>query len=468
MGYGRRWVGCAAVALSWGCGSDAAHVDRDAGVNTNHGARTGRSPQEDGGGAGGRAGRTVDASSGETGGRRVTGSADGSPSTDGSPHGPDGSCVETRVPAESTTITQTVTHHGPAPIDLYILWDQSRSMSCPATSSTGGAGGTGGATGPTRWDAVKGPLLTWLESVHGDPPLNVGITYFGMGGMGLTPLSSCNVADYQYSDVEIAPVLQNVSEIEHSIDLHSPSTDTPTFPALQGAVNHCLNWKTSHPDHVIAVLLVTDGQPNGCGTIQDVENVATTAWNNGAGVRTFVLGVTSPGISCDIDSNPPNVADLDAVAVAGGTQKALVVDVTQNMSNQLISQLDITRSQLTKTNTTTEVETRKDDCVYHVPVIKLSTRTLVLDKDALNLDFTTSQGARGRLYRVDSLDACSKTDALAWYYDDNGNPTQILLCPDTCRHLHLTSGDGGLDAGPKTTQEVDIALGCKSAYAPHN
>ena len=444
------------------------HVDRDAGANTNRGARTGRSPQEDGGGAGGHAGRTADASSGETGSRRITGSAGGSPGANGSTNGPDGSCVETRVPAEDATTTQTVTHQGLAPIDLYILWDQSKSMSCAATSSTGGTGGTGGATGPTRWDTVKGPILTWLESVHGDPPLNVGITYFGIRGTGLFPMSSCNVADYQASEVEIAPVSQNVSKIEHSLDAHAPSTDTPTFPALQGAVNHCLNWKTSHPDDVIAVLLVTDGQPNGCGTIQEVESAATTAWNNGAGVRTFVLGVTSPGTSCDIDSNPPNVADLDAVALAGGTQKALVVDVTQNMPNQLISQLDMIRSQLTKTNTTTKVETRKDDCVYNLPVVKLSTKTQVLDKDALNLDFTTSQGARGRLYRVNSLDACSKTDALAWYYDDNGNPTQILLCPGTCRHLHLTRGDGGLDAGPKTTQEVDIALGCKSIYAPHN
>src|SRR5205814_10081362 len=129
-----------------------------------------------------------------------------------------------------------------APIDLYIMWDQSLSMTCAITSGMGGAGGMGGAVPANRWDAVKTPLSTWVQAVPASPPFNVGIGYFGD-----SILASCDPNTYAKPDVEIGPLPQNGGAIVSSLNAHLPNTTTPTAPALQGAIQHATSWKTSHP-----------------------------------------------------------------------------------------------------------------------------------------------------------------------------------------------------------------------------
>ena len=85
-------------------------------------------------------------------------------------------------------------------------------------------------------------------------------------------------------------------------------------PALQGAVQHAQTWAQAHPGHVVIVVLVTDGQPNICGSDPD------------ARIVTYVIGITAQGQSCFLDQNPPNEADLNAVAMAGGSDRAFLVD----------------------------------------------------------------------------------------------------------------------------------------------
>ena len=385
--------------------------------------------------------------------------------------GPDGSCGELPFTAQQVTKTQTITHETPEPIDLYIMWDQSLSMSCATSDGTGGAGNAGGAAGmaPTRWDAVKAPLSSWVQTVPAAPPFNVGLGYFGVQLMfGQDPNAQCNAAAYEKPDVEIGPLPMNATNIVNSLNAHKPSTNTPTNAALQGAVNHALSWKMSHPNEVVAVVLVTDGQPNSCGTVQDVANTAAMAFNNGAGVQTFVIGVLSTGTKCFIDQNPPNVQDLDTVATAGGTGKALVVDVTQDPSKQLTDTLNTIRKNITMTTTKTQIVTSKLSCEFELPMMMMDpTNKIVFDKDKVNVTFTSNQGVKENVYRVDSLDKCTSTNAKAWYYDNDAMPTKILLCPNACKDVQVASPDGGLDptlAG--MAPKVNIVLGCKSLYAP--
>ena len=381
-------------------------------------------------------------------------------------NGPDGSCGELPFMATQVTKTRTITHETPEPIDLYLMWDQSGSMDCPTTSGTGGASGTGA----TRWDAVKAPLSTWVQSVAADPPFNVGIGYFGVPSADpfFPDPTECNASSYEKPDVEIAPLPQNAMAIVSSLNAHMPSTDTPTKAALQGALNHATAWKTSHPNEVVAVVLVTDGIPNACGSVQDVSTTAATGWNNGAGVRTFVIGVTSSGTMCRSDPNPPSATDLDSIAMAGGTGKALIVDVSQDAAKQLTDELNMIRQSITMTTTMTEVETSMLACEYTLPSMPMDpTNKIVFDKDKVNVDFTSNHGVKGSVYRVDSLDKCASTNALAWYYDSNDMPTKILMCPNACAQIQPPSADGGIDptiAG--TAPKVSIVLGCKSLYAP--
>jgi hypothetical protein len=388
-------------------------------------------------------------------------------------NGPDGSCGELPFMAQQATKTTTITHETPEPIDLYLMWDQSLSMSCAISSGTGGAGGMGGmgtTTAADRWDAVNAPLSAWVQSVAAEPPFNVGIGYFGIPTMfGQDPNAQCDAANYEKPDVEIGPLPQNAMAIVDSLNAHKPSTNTPTNAALQGAVNHALAWKTSHPNEVVAVVLVTDGEPNSCGSVQDVANTAAMAFNNGMGVQTFVIGVTSSGTTCFIDPDPPSVTDLDTVAMAGGTGKALVVDVAQNPEQQLTDELNMIRKSITMTTTKTEVMTSKLPCEFQIPMDVNMTNGphVVFDKDKVNVDFTSNQGVKQSVYRVDSLDKCAGTNALGWYYDNDDMPTEVLLCPNACSQIQAPTADGGVDptlAG--MAPKVSIVLGCKSIYAP--
>jgi hypothetical protein len=279
---------------------------------------------------------------------------------------------------------------------------------------------------------------------------------------------------YARPDVEIGPLPMNAGAIVNSLNAHMPNTNTPTPPALQGAVNHALAWKMAHSGDVVAVVLVTDGQPNACfaaggNGVTEVVNVARMGWNSGMGVRTFVIGVTSPGTMCNNDQNPPNVPDLDMVAAAGGTDKALVVDVTQDASKQLTDQLNKIRTIVTQTTTKTEVTTSKLACDYTLPGKDPNQSTHVaVDKDKVNVNFTSNMGVKEQVYRVDSLDKCASTNAKAWYYDDNMMPTKILMCPSACAAIQgPMAPDGGLDPSVAgSAPKVNVTLGCKSLYAP--
>src|SRR5262249_19808269 len=157
-------------------------------------------------------------------------------------------------------------------------------------------------------------------------------TYFGFTPQGGDPLqSSCDPYDYQAPDVEFAPLPAGATLIVNSLAAQAPSTDTPTVAALTGAINHAATWKADHGGPTLIVVLVTDGQPNACGSgaVADVVMVAQQGFMK-AQIPTYVVGILSPGSMCTVDPNQPNQADLDAVAKAGGTDQSLVVDTTKD------------------------------------------------------------------------------------------------------------------------------------------
>jgi FlaG/FlaF family flagellin (archaellin) len=159
--------------------------------------------------------------------------------------------------------------------------------------------------------------------------------------------------------------------------------------------------------------------------------------------------------------------DLDSVATAGGTGKALVVDVTQDAAKQLTDELNMIRKTITQTTTMSMVTTTKLACEYTIPANIMTGPNVAFDKEKVNVDFTSNKGVKQQVYRVDSIDKCTSTNALGWYYDDNTTPTKILLCPGACSSIQAPSADGGVDptiAG--SAPKVDVTLGCKSLYAP--
>jgi hypothetical protein len=311
---------------------------------------------------------------------------------------------------------------------MYIMYDQSASMSCPVP------------TGGDRWTAVRTAMEAFFTSSSA-AGLGVGIGYFGNVPVSSGQPVSCDPAVYEVPDVEIGALPGNAQALIDSLLRHGPSTTTPTPPALAGALNHAIAWRDSTGRPTV-VLLVTDGQPNDCGapgllgpmmaTPQDVAFIAN-AGLTGANMRTYVIGIVGDGAaSCELDPNPPNVADLDLVANSGGTERAFIVDATQNVSDQFLQKLN-------------EVRTSAQlPCDFLLP-----TASTEVDINQVNLTYAPpgSPDAQ-RVYYAQDPSVCDPAQG-GWYYDDPAAPTRIVLCPATCNVV--SSQQGG---------RVSVVLGC--------
>jgi len=246
-------------------------------------------------------------------------------------------------------------------------------------------------------------------------------SYFAMG-------DSCNFHDYAIPDVGMAPLPGVAGTLAASLAKHLPYTGTPTGPALQGAVDYAQTWAMSHPGHVVVAVLVTDGEANECPPTDQasIAAIAATALAATPSVSTFTIGVFAPP---DVPSGPDL---LDAIAAAGGTGQAFVIDTSQNVSQAFLMALDALRGSAL-------------GCQYAIPVPEAG----MPDFGKVNVQYTPGGG--GMPVEFDHYGGAAQcpSNGDGWYYDDNASPTQILLCPSTCTKV---SGDG--------TGKLEILLGC--------
>ncbi len=326
------------------------------------------------------------------------------------------------------------------PLDIYIMFDQSASMSCPI----------GASSTVTRWTAVKTALTSFVQN-QGASTIDVGLGYFGTAAS--PPGSTCDPKAYT-PDVEIGPLSQTGPAIVSSLAAHNPFTDTPTLPAVQSAITHAIEWKAQHPGHTVVVVLVTDGEPNACGA----NNVTEVVKNVGdgyttGGIPTYVIGIVSPGSTCSLDPNKPTPADLDSVAKAGGTTSALIVDTTnaqQDAGAQFLATMNKIR------------QNAQIPCEYSIPLDNSTGKQA--DPTQVNLDFTDPSQKVTNLYFVNTKDKCDATTG-GWYFDvpqdvPDGQtpptPSKILLCGATCSTVTGTFG-----------YAVNVKVGCPRQIGPH-
>jgi hypothetical protein len=127
---------------------------------------------------------------------------------------------------------------------------------------------------------------------------------------------------------------------------------------------------------------------------------------------------------------------LSAIAMAGGTGEAYIVDTQGDVAAQFRDALnEIRGSQLSCDLLIPEPETGK-----------------TLDYDQVNVTFDDGSGA-DVLFRVADEAECATVDA-GWYYDPapaQGTPERIVACPETCTAFRAVS-----------TGSVQIQLGCAS------
>jgi hypothetical protein len=329
-----------------------------------------------------------------------------------------------------------------APLDMYIMFDQSGSMDeLTANGNT------------TKWDAVVSALGTFVQQPQ-TAGIGIGIQYFPLAsgancsvpqctsdaqcGAGCGPCimpipgfgicsgfgssDSCAAADYAAPDVEIGLLPGNANAIIQSMASHNPLGGTPTSAALEGAIQHSFSWASGNPGHVVIVVLATDGDPTSCQTDLGVINgIAAAGVSGSPSILTFVIGVGG------------SVGALNGIAAAGGTQQAFMIDQDPNVEQAFLDALNAIQGQVLP-------------CSYAIPAPAPGE---MINFAQVNVTYTPGGGGMPEtIPKVNSAADCPAGEK-AWYYDNNANPTQIMLCPGACT---IISQD--------TAGSVDIVLGC--------
>ncbi len=364
----------------------------------------------DNGGTG--AGTTTHTGGGGTGGSLLEPTTSG---MGGGTGGLDETCAGTSSKAQLT------------PLDVFIMMDQSGSMN----DASGG--------GKSKWAAVIEAFKTFVASPTSSG-MGVGIQYFPLlpdcgkdsdcGSMGLCyqgkcifPGPKCTASTYAAPEVEIATLPGNGPAIVASLNAHNPVGGTPTAPALQGAIDHATAWANDHPTHATVVVLATDGAPMDCSPqdIPSIAKIATTGVNGSPKILTFVIGVGK------------ELSSLNAIASAGGTGQAFIVDVNQSVADQFAKAL-------------AEIQSKALACEYLIPQPMQG----ALDFDKVNVSYKAGGSKDAKLLpQVAGPMSCSA--AGGWYYVPTKNPTKIVMCPTTCSTFKAD-----------VSGEVDIVLGCKT------
>jgi hypothetical protein len=281
------------------------------------------------------------------------------------------------------------------PLDLYLMFDQSGSMSTVVDENTD----------TQRIDIVRAAVRSFLrdeESVG----MGAGIGYFGHQPLGET---TCDPEDYRTPDVEIGALPGLEDELLGSINSAEPTGETPTGAAIRGACEYVAAYKASEgAGRNPAILFVTDGEPKAplseetCApTLGDAIEAAEQCFEE-EGIRVYVLGVG------------PSLANLNQIAEAGGTGEAYLADLDN--ADQVLNAFRAVRfaAQL-------PCELALDESAVASSELDLNASTVAY------LDFECSYQA---IPEVGDKDGCSESGG--WYFDDAEAPSKIHLCEATC------------------------------------
>jgi hypothetical protein len=297
------------------------------------------------------------------------------------------------------------------PLDIYIMFDVSCSMSCPAEETGPGLCCMGGPN--PRIDQVRSAVTSFLNDPN-SAGLGVGIGYFGFMQGGQT---SCDPSKYSSPSVPVGALPGNAAALIASLNAARPTGETPTGAAIRGACTYASQWQAKNSGHKTVVLLVTDGFPEapttsangGCTpTIDDAVQAATTCSSHSPSLPVYVVGVGM------------QLTNLGDIAAAGGTKTPFIVGGAA-ITQQILDALNQIRA------------LAQIPCHIKLPPPPTGT-TLKLDE--VNVGSCQS-GGQGQIFtNVPQMSGCDAKSG-GWYYDDPSSPQQIILCGQTCDAVNV-------------------------------
>jgi hypothetical protein len=246
--------------------------------------------------------------------------------------------------------------------------------------------------------------------------------------------NSCDIANYATPVVPITLGADRNDTLLTALAEVSPVGNTPTVPALQGAIRYATQWYDLHPERVAAVVLATDGFPSECGTTADpiapVLDVADDGVSQSPPIRTYVIGVFSQA-----EAEAGASDSLNSIARAGDTEQAFMVDVNTDTTEAFLTALQ-------------EISATAIACQFLLPEGR------EIDFDTVNLRLTKANGDQSQLVNVGSPERCGDYGTRGWFYvqpTDGGVPNQISVCPEVCEQFSRIGGG-----------RVDLQIGCET------
>lgn len=325
------------------------------------------------------------------------------------------------------------------PVRMFLSIDRSYSMVCHPPEYPAGcmAPGPGCVCTHGRWDGAVSALSTFFADEN-SAGIGVAMDFFPLvagpgagdgcasGATFVPPSASSDAVCASTACANPLVPLGILTDQPSPLDAHeqlllntistapvSPpnaaTAITPSLPALQGALDWAMAHQLASPEETFIVVFVTDGQPSSClepgdsfgdtpATDAALVNLSAHAFES-TGVRTYTVGIE--GANIDV---------LDRIAAAGGSTEAFVIDGANapEISNGLASAL-------------AEISTQEIECSFPITVAQ------DLDPSAAQVVYR-SETASTTLNRREDAAGCGQ----GWYYNDVGNPTDVILCPDTC------------------------------------
>jgi hypothetical protein len=318
-----------------------------------------------------------------------------------------------------------------AGVNMFVMFDRSTSMHDPA-----------GNSGSTRWELASAALEAFFASTDA-AGLNLALRFFphDLPAVGCTQ-GACSTEACAQALVDLgtltadpAPADAHEKALVDATMAATPapramgmmggmmSGGTPISAALDGALHWATAQHTKTPNENTVVVLVTDGEPNGCEEgIGAISGLAAAALAND-GTRTYAIGLTGS-----------QEADMDQIAMAGGTAKGIFVADGANTTQDLVNALADIRGAIL-------------DCDFAMPVPKPG---VGVDPALINVNFTPGGGKPSTLTQVAGEAGCATTPG--WYYDNPVNPSRIILCKSAC---DTVTGD--------PMASLEILLGCPTS-----
>lgn len=269
----------------------------------------------------------------------------------------------------------------------------------------------------SKWPNVRDALKAFVGNpAYAD--LGVGLQFFPIR-------KQCSVADYQMPAVPLTLQPQAAAPIGAALDAQQMAGGTPMVPLLEGLTKYLT--ANAKPGRKPVLVLATDGVPDDTclssedgarpNTLDNAVAVADAALKGTPSISTFVIGVGGELLA------------LNAIAAAGGTGAATLVDTGGNAQQALLAALD-------------GIRRKAIPCDYDIP-------PGTIDPESTNVTYT-SNGNTKNLVFVGNEAGCGKApDGAGWYFDNEAAPKKVILCAAMCEAV---KGD---DLG-----SVELVFGC--------